>query len=308
MQADRLVQRGVQRAERGGGRSKAARRARRGSPRRGRLRERPDGDRRAPGARRGGRARARGRGRRRLRRHLRRRHLRPDAHDRPPADALARRAGVRPPARPHRGAGLAPDRAAASNRTRAAQKLRLPAWHGDAPPGPIARGSPSPHLLRRARRQRRRRDRDKLGAGMPFILRRLGFYAIAAWVALTANFFLPRAMPGNAVQAIMSKFPNLQPTAYHALEAMLGVGHPGSLWHQYVTYLYDVFHFNFGIDVLQYPARVSTLLGETIPWTIALVGTATVIAFLIGTGLGIAAGWRHGGWLDRVLPGLMFFQ
>jgi peptide/nickel transport system permease protein len=143
---------------------------------------------------------------------------------------------------------------------------------------------------------------------MSFLLRRIGFYLVAAWVALTLNFFIPRAIPGNAVQAIMAKFPNLQPSAYKALEAMLGVGHPGSLWHQYVTYLYDVSHFNFGIDVLQYPARVSTLLGETIPWTIALVGTATVIAFLVGTGLGIAAGWRHGGWLDRVLPGLMFFQ
>ncbi len=44
---------------------------------------------------------------------------------------------------------------------------------------------------------------------MSFILRRLAFYVVAAWVALTANFFLPRAMPGNAVEAIMSKFPNL---------------------------------------------------------------------------------------------------
>src|SRR5258707_15340098 len=143
---------------------------------------------------------------------------------------------------------------------------------------------------------------------MSFILRRLAFYAVAAWVALTANFFLPRAMPGNAVQAIMSKFPSLQPSAYHALEAMLGVGHPGSLWHQYVSYLRDVFTLNFGISVSQYPAPVSTLLGQTIPWTLTLVGTATVIAFFVGTGLGIIAGWRHGGWLDRVLPGLMFFQ
>lgn len=143
---------------------------------------------------------------------------------------------------------------------------------------------------------------------MSFILRRLAFYAVAAWVALTANFFLPRAMPGNAVQAIMSKFPNLQPSAYHALEAMLGVGHPGSLWHQYVSYLGDVFTLNFGISVSEFPAKVSTLLGQTIPWTLTLVGTATLIAFFVGTGFGIIAGWRHGGWLDRVLPGLMFFQ
>jgi peptide/nickel transport system permease protein len=143
---------------------------------------------------------------------------------------------------------------------------------------------------------------------MSFIIRRLVFYLVAAWVALTANFFIPRAMPGNAVQDIMSKFPNLQPSAYKALEAMLGVGHPGSIWHQYWSYLDDVFHFNFGTDVTEYPAKVSTLLFETIPWTLTLVGSATIIAFVVGTGLGIAAGWRHGGWLDRVLPGLMFFQ
>jgi peptide/nickel transport system permease protein len=143
---------------------------------------------------------------------------------------------------------------------------------------------------------------------MAFLIRRLAVYFIAAWVALTLNFFIPRAMPGNAVQDIMSKFPNLQPSAYKALQAMLGVGHPGSLWHQYFAYLDDVVHLNFGTDVSQYPASVSSLLGETIPWTLTLVGTATVIAFLLGTGLGIAAGWRRGGALDRVLPGLMFLQ
>jgi peptide/nickel transport system permease protein len=143
---------------------------------------------------------------------------------------------------------------------------------------------------------------------MPFIVRRVIFYLVAAWVALTINFFIPRAMPGNAVQSVMSKFPNLQPSAYKALEALLGVGHPGSLWNQYWAYLDNIFHLNFGTDVTNYPASVASLLAQTIPWTITLVGTATVIAFLVGTVLGVVAGWRHGGWLDRVLPGLMFFQ
>jgi peptide/nickel transport system permease protein len=144
---------------------------------------------------------------------------------------------------------------------------------------------------------------------MAFIVRRLVFYLVAAWVALTINFFIPRLMPGNPVESIMAKFPGtLQPAAYHALEAMLGVGHPGSLWHQYTTYLVDILHFDFGTSVSEYPAQVSTLLAETLPWTIILVGSATVIAFLIGTALGIAAGWRHGGRLDRVMPGLMFLQ
>jgi peptide/nickel transport system permease protein len=127
-------------------------------------------------------------------------------------------------------------------------------------------------------------------------------------VAVTANFFIPRAMPGNAVEAVMSRFPDLTPATYRALQAMLGVGHPGSLWHQYVSYLNDVVHFNFGVSSSEFPARVSTILGQTLPWTLTLVGTATVIAFVLGTGLGILAGWRHGGWAEGQLPGLMFLQ
>ena len=116
---------------------------------------------------------------------------------------------------------------------------------------------------------------------MSFIVRRLIFYLVAAWVALTINFFIPRLMPGNAVQSVLAKFPNLQPSAYRAIEAMLGVGHPGSIWHQYWSYLDDIAHLNFGTSVAEYPAQVSTLLAETLPWTITLVGTATVIAFAV---------------------------
>jgi peptide/nickel transport system permease protein len=143
---------------------------------------------------------------------------------------------------------------------------------------------------------------------MPFILRRLAFYLVAAWVAITANFFIPRAMPGNPVESVAAKYPDLTPDAMKALELMLGGGQQGSLWSQYVTYLGHVFTFNFGADIANFPTPVSSLLAQTIPWTLTLVGVATVIAFAVGTGLGILAGWRHGGWLDRSLPGLMFFQ
>ncbi len=144
---------------------------------------------------------------------------------------------------------------------------------------------------------------------MPFILRRLAFYVVAAWVAITANFFIPRAVPGNPAEIILSKYPDLTPTAFKALEQMIGgAEQTGSLWSQYLHYWDDVFHFNFGVDLNEFPTPVSTVLDQAIPWTLILVGTATVIAFVLGTGLGILAGWRHGGALDRSLPVLMFFQ
>lgn len=143
---------------------------------------------------------------------------------------------------------------------------------------------------------------------MAFIVRRLVFYVVAAWVAVTVNFFIPRLMPGNPVETMMARFPSLQPQAVKALEAEFGTGHDGSLLHQYGQYLADILHGNLGISVTQYPARVSSVIATTLPWTLTLVGVATILSFLLGTGLGILAAWRRGGWLDRVLPALTFLQ
>lgn len=143
---------------------------------------------------------------------------------------------------------------------------------------------------------------------MRFLVRRVLFYLVAAFVALTINFFVPRLIPGNVVESIMSKYPDLQPSAEKAISIMLGIGHQGSLWHQYVQYLNNVVHFNFGTDLANFPAKVSQILSQSLPWTLILVGTSTVIAFFLGTGLGILAGWRSGGWVERALPALTFVQ
>jgi peptide/nickel transport system permease protein len=141
-----------------------------------------------------------------------------------------------------------------------------------------------------------------------FIARRLVVYAIAAWAAVTVNFFIPRLMPGNAIDAMFAKFPALQPGARRALQAEFGVGHQGSLIHQYVVYLGDLLHGNLGVSVTAYPSSVSTVIRGALPWTLILVGTATIISFVIGTLLGILAGWRRGGWLDRSLPAFTLLQ
>ena len=143
---------------------------------------------------------------------------------------------------------------------------------------------------------------------MQFIFRRLAFYLVAAWVAITLNFFIPRAMPGSAVDAVLAKFPNLLPPARKALQALLGSGPQGSVWSQYVSYLGHVFRLDFGTSLSNYPTPVTTIVANGIYWTLGLVGVATVIAFALGTGLGILAGWRAGGRLDRALPAMMFVQ
>lgn len=143
---------------------------------------------------------------------------------------------------------------------------------------------------------------------MRFLLRRLAFYAVALFTALTINFFIPRLLPGNVVQVMMSKYPSLKPAAQHALAILFGLGNNGSLIHQYITYIHQIATGNFGIDLLQYPVPVIDVVKNALPWTFVLVGTATVMSWLLGTGLGILAAWRRGGKLDQVLPALSFLQ
>ena len=53
---------------------------------------------------------------------------------------------------------------------------------------------------------------------MRYIFRRLGFYLLAAWAALTLNFFLPRLMPGDPAAALFARFKGqLSPEALEAL-------------------------------------------------------------------------------------------
>jgi peptide/nickel transport system permease protein len=143
---------------------------------------------------------------------------------------------------------------------------------------------------------------------MSFIARRLAFYVVAAWVAITVNFAIPRLMPGNAVDTMLTRFPQLDASSLRALEAEFGTHAKGSLLSQYFSYLGNILHGNLGLSVSQYPAKVTTIIGQTLPWTLILVGTATIISFGLGTLLGILAAWRRGGWLDRSLPAFTFLQ
>ncbi|MGD0980974.1 MAG: ABC transporter permease [Solirubrobacteraceae bacterium] len=143
---------------------------------------------------------------------------------------------------------------------------------------------------------------------MRFIMRRLVFYLVAAWSALTINFLLPHLLPGTAVEAMLSHIPDATPTVIKALDIQYGVGHQGSLLHQYFVYLGHLAHGNLGTSTFEYPTKVISVLNNTLPWTIGLVGTATIVSFGLGTLLGILAGWRRNGLLDKSLPAWTFLQ
>ena len=138
---------------------------------------------------------------------------------------------------------------------------------------------------------------------MPFVLRRLGFFVVTLWAAVSLNFVIPRLMPGNPIQALEAAHPHLDPQSIHALTVLLGGGYQGSLVSQYFTYWERVLTFNFGISITtSFGTPVSSMVMHALPWTLALVGVATVLAFILGTLIGLVSAWRRGSWLDNALP------
>jgi peptide/nickel transport system permease protein len=139
---------------------------------------------------------------------------------------------------------------------------------------------------------------------MRYVLRRLGFFVLTLWAALTVNFFIPRFMPGSPLQALRVRTRGrLSPEALEQLLSSFGFKPHQNLGVQYLEYLRDMVTGNWGVSIgATLGEPITKIVGQALPWTLGLVGTATVVAFLAGSVIGVVAGWRRGGALDSVLP------
>ena len=85
---------------------------------------------------------------------------------------------------------------------------------------------------------------------MRFYLKKIGFYLVALFAALTLNFAIPRLMPGDPVSAVLTRLASrggtVAPETREAITAMLGQG-GGNIFQQYIDYLKNIFTGNWGV-------------------------------------------------------------
>ncbi|QRP46858.1 ABC transporter permease [Amycolatopsis sp. FDAARGOS 1241] len=144
---------------------------------------------------------------------------------------------------------------------------------------------------------------------MRYLLQRLAFYIFTAWAAITINFFIPRLIPGDPVQSLITKNQGtLSADAIQSLYVLFGLDKNESLLTQYFHYWAQLFRGDLGLSFTFFPSPVSEVIADSLPWTIILVGFTTVVGFLIGTGLGVVAGWKRGSWVDGLLPVTTFLS
>lgn len=131
--------------------------------------------------------------------------------------------------------------------------------------------------------------------GTDYVIKRAAFALMTIFVAITANFFLFRVLPGSAVTDL-SRVPNATPQLRHALQAEFGLDKPK--WEQYLIYLRELTHGNMGISyTTQQPvtAQVLNYLKNTIP----MVSIGTIAAIVLGVLAGIVSAWRRGSLADH---------
>ena len=105
------------------------------------------------------------------------------------------------------------------------------------------------------------------------LLGRLPIYGGALWVAVTVAYVLPRLAARGGLPSSPAR---------------------GSFWGGYAHFLREVATLHLGLGA----PGVGGALSGSLPFSLALVGTATLLAFAIGGVVGLVAAWRRGGTLD----------
>ncbi len=144
---------------------------------------------------------------------------------------------------------------------------------------------------------------------MRHLLHRFVFYLAALWASATINFLLPRLMPGDPAEAYITRLHGqgvITANTMNAIRAQFGLSND-PLWVQYFQYLGNLLHGNLGIAISHYPARVTEVIAYDLPWTLGLVGVASILSFVLGTLLGMLVSWKHDTGIDTVVTPLLTF-
>jgi len=143
-----------------------------------------------------------------------------------------------------------------------------------------------------------------------YFLNKLGWFLITLVFGFLLNFILPRLMPGNPVAAIVAKLAQGASNTtgfeqiYQQYANEFGTNKP--MLDQFILYLTNVVHGNFGASFSQYPRPVADILKSSIWWTICLQFPAIIVGWVIGNTLGALAAYVKGGF-DKVLMPVSIF-
>jgi peptide/nickel transport system permease protein len=143
------------------------------------------------------------------------------------------------------------------------------------------------------------------GLSSGYLLRRLGMFLLTVWLGTTIIFVIPRLAPGDPITAMVSRMSAQAGNVANsdqiieAWRARFGLDAP--LHIQYLRYMRNLLTLNLGYSLAFFPTEVEEMVSRSLPWTVGLLGLATVISFIAGNAVGALLAWRRTPALARLL-------
>lgn len=129
--------------------------------------------------------------------------------------------------------------------------------------------------------------------GADYFLKRTLFALVTVFVAITLNFVIFRATPGDAVTGLRCQFCTLE--FKEQLRAELGLDK--SKWEQYVLYLQSLAQGDMGRSFVTREPVVDELVDPLLN-TLPMIALGTAFSIVFGVLAGVVAAWRRGTFLD----------
>ena len=145
-----------------------------------------------------------------------------------------------------------------------------------------------------------------------YFVTKITWFLVTFVAAVVLNFILPRLMPGDPVAVITARVAAgiTDPTAvsriYEFYAQEFGLDQPIHI--QFLTYFRNLFQGNLGRSFSQFPREVSEIIGNALPWTLALQFPAIIVGWLIGNILGALAAYVRKGFDKVLLPVALFIS
>lgn len=120
--------------------------------------------------------------------------------------------------------------------------------------------------------------------------RKLFIYILTFFIAVTIDWMIPRFMPGNPVQVMLSRFGLRADAAqelYNYYTRAFGLDLP--IWQQYLNFWKALFEGDLGISVFLFPTPVTQVIMEAVPYDIALLLPAILLSWYAGNKFGAYA-------------------
>lgn len=124
-----------------------------------------------------------------------------------------------------------------------------------------------------------------------YLIKKIIIYVITFILAVSINFFIPRMMPGDPIQSLLSRFSGME-GGREILENQLTLlfNLDQSLWEQYINFWKSVFTLNFGISIIQFPTPVFNIIKRAIVYDFSVLLPAIILSWIVGNKLGAFSG------------------